>query len=169
MSGPQDRSKALRYVIYGFVLWVIVDFGTAGGFRLSYLTSHGPLLLFFYLGFPLAFAYLIFRRHWAGFRLFLATAVAVILVEGIFTGNPFVLSFPLMLIGIPLALCIYAPLTYFPLWMVNREMGKHKALVIILSLVVLIVMFLTTFGASSQLPLPNNSVEPTRPAAPNRV
>ena len=149
MSRPEGRSKALRYIIYGFILWVIVDLGTAGGFRLSYLSEHGPLLLLFYLGFPLAFAYLIFRRHWSGWKLFLATVVAIILVEGVFTGNPFVLSFPLMLVGIPLAICIYAPLTYFPLWIVNREMGNHKAVAVILSLVVFVVMFLTTFGTSS--------------------
>ena len=149
MSTPEGRSKALRYIIYGFILWVIVDLGTAGGFRLSYLTSHGPLLLFFYLGFPLAFAYLIFQRRWSGWKLFLATAVAIILVEGVFTGNPFVLSFPLMLVGIPLAICIYAPLTYFPLWIVNREMGKHKAVAVVLSMIVIAVMFLTTFGGTS--------------------
>ena len=148
MAKPEGRSKPLRYIIYGFILWVIVDLGTAGGFRFTYFSAHGPLLLFFYLGFPIAFAYLIFQRHWTGVKLFLATAAAIILVEGVFTGNPFVLSFPLMLVGIPLAICIYAPLTYFPLWIVNREMGKHKAVAVILSLVVVAVMFLTTFGGN---------------------
>jgi hypothetical protein len=147
MLKPQARSKPLLYVLYGFVLWVIIDLGTAGGFRLLYFSIHGPLLLAFYLGFPIVFAYLIFRWHWAGWKLFLATVVAIILVEGVFTGNPFVLSFPLMLAGIPLAICIYSPLTYFPLWIVNGEMGRHKAIAAFLSLVVLVVMFLTTFGA----------------------
>jgi len=149
MSTAHARSKALGYVLLGFALWVIVDLGTAGGFRLSYFTAHGPLLLAFYLGFPLAFAYLIFRRDWSGWRLFLATGVAILLVEGVFTRNPFVLSFPLMLAGIPLAICVYAPLTYFPLWIVNGEMRKHTAVVAFLSLVVLAVMFLTTFGSGT--------------------
>jgi hypothetical protein len=128
MSQPVGRSKAFRYVLYGFILWVMIDLGTAGGFRMSYFRVHGPLLLLFYLGFPAAFAYLIFQRSWSGWKLFLATAVTIILVEGVFTGNPFILSFPLMLVGIPLALCVYSPLTYFPLWIVNQEMGKHRAI-----------------------------------------
>jgi len=149
MVKPQSCSKPLLYILCGFILWVIIDQGTAGGFRLSYFRDHGPLLLAFYLGFPIAFAYLIFRRHWAGWKLFLATAVAIILVEGVLTRNPLILSFPQMLVGIPLAICVYAPLTYFPLWIVNGEMGKHTAVVAFLSVVVLAVMFLTTFGASS--------------------
>lgn len=147
---PQDYLKTILYIIYGFIFWVIIDLGTAGGFRLSYFSAHGPLLLVFYLGYPLVFAYLIFRRHWSGWKLFLATAVAIFLIEDVFTGNPFLLSFPLMLVGIPLAICIYVLLTYFPLWIVNREMAKHKALAVILSLVVIGVMFLTTFGATQR-------------------
>jgi hypothetical protein len=149
MSRVPARSKPVKYVLLGFLLWVIIDLGTAGGFRLSYFTAYGPLLLVFYLGYPLAFSYLIFRRQWSGWRLFLATAVAIGLIEGVFTRNPFVLSFPLMLVGIPLSLCIYAPLTYFPLWIVNHDMRRHRAVAVISSLVVVVVMFLTTFGAGS--------------------
>lgn len=72
MEKPQDCPKALLYIIYGFILWVIIDLGTAGGFRLSYFSAYGPLLLVFYLGYPLAFAYLIFQRQWSGWRLFFA-------------------------------------------------------------------------------------------------
>jgi len=146
---PDSRSKALRYILYGFILWVVIDLGTAGGFRLAYFSAHGPLLLAFYLGFPIAFAYLIFYRHWSGWRLLLATAVAIVLVEGVFTRNPFILSFPLMLVGVPLSICIYTPLTYFPLWVVNGEMRQHTGMVVFLSLVVVAVMLLTTFGAGS--------------------
>jgi hypothetical protein len=143
------RSKPLKYVILGFLLWVIIDLGTAGGFRLSYFTAHGPLLLVFYLAYPLVFSYLIFRRHWSGWRLFLATVVAILVIEGVFTGNPFVISFPLLVVGIPLAICIYSPLTYFPLWIINNEMHRHRAVAVMLSLVVVTVMFLTTFGGGS--------------------
>ena len=149
MAESRRWTRALLYILLGFLLWVIIDLGTAGGFRLSYFCEHGPLLLAFYLGFPIAFAFLIFRWRWAGWKLLLATVVAIVLVEGVFTGNPFVLSFPLMLIGIPLAICIYAPLTYFPLWVVNGEMGEHKAVAAILSVVVITVMLLTTFGSSA--------------------
>jgi hypothetical protein len=148
MARSTGHTKELLYILCCFILWVIVDLGTAGGFRFSYFRDHGPLLLVFYLGYPFIFAYLIFRRHWSGWRLFLATGTAIVLIEGVFTGNPFLLSFPLMLIGVPLAICIYAPLTYFPLWIVNGEMGKHKAVALFMSLVVIAVMFLTTSGGN---------------------
>jgi hypothetical protein len=151
MADSKDSSKAILYILYGFLLWVIIDWGTAGGFRLSYFSVHGPLLFVFYLGFPVAFAYLIFKRHWSERKLLLATAVAIFLVEAVSTGNPFVLSFPLMLVGIPLAFCIYTPLTFFPLWIVNGEMGKHKVIASILTLIVIAVMLLTTFGGASRL------------------
>ena len=146
------RSKPLQYILIGFILWVIVDLGTAGGFRLDYFREHGPLLLAFYLGFPVAFSYLIFGCRWSGWKLLMATFVAMFVVEGAFTRNPFVLSFPLLLIGVPLAVCVYAPLTYFPVWIVRGEMGKHKVIVAALSTVVLVVILLTTFGSGSQGP-----------------
>ncbi len=147
MSQIHDRTKPVKYIVIGFLLWVIIDLGTAGGFRLSYLTSHGPLLLVFYIGYPLVFAYLIFRRNWRGWRLFLATAVAILAIEGAFTRKPFVIAFPLMLVGIPLAICVYAPLTYFPLWIVDQDVGMHRAAVVSLSMVVIVIACLTTFGA----------------------
>ena len=84
----------LAYVISGIALWVFVDLGTAGGFRLPYFTEHGPLLLAFYVGHPLIFAYLIFGRGWRGVKLFGATVVGILVIEGLFTRNPFVLTFP---------------------------------------------------------------------------
>ena len=149
MVKVQSPPKALLYILYGFILWVIIDLGTAGGFRLSYFSAYGPLLLVFYLGYPLVFAYLIYQCNGSERMLFLGTVIAIILIEAVFTGNPLILSFPQMLVGIPLAICVYVPLTYFPLWIVNREMGKHKVVVVVVSLVVIAVMFLTTFGGRS--------------------
>ncbi|MBM3121241.1 MAG: hypothetical protein FJZ97_03530 [Chloroflexi bacterium] len=148
MAETTPRSTIPLFIGLCSLLWVLIDLGTAGGFRLSYFSDHGPLLLAFYLGYPLVFAFLIFRLHWSGWRLLLATLAAIVVIEGVLTGNPWLLSFPLMLIGVPLAMCVYAPLTYFPLWIVKGEIGGHRAMGIFLSLVVLAVMFLSTFGAS---------------------
>ena len=138
----------VQYFVLGVLLWVIVDFGTAGGFRLAYFQKYGPALLFFYLGCPLVFSLLIFRLGWQGPRLFWATLAAIGVVEVVFTRNPLVMRFPALLWGIPAAILVYAPLTYFPLWCVRGEIGKHKILVIGLSLVVLVIMWLTTFGSA---------------------
>lgn len=126
-----------------------MDFGTAGGFRISYFQTYGPTLLLFYIGYPWIFSILIFKLHWSERRLFLATLLAIFVVEVLFTRNPLVMTFPAMLLGIPLAIMVYAPLTYFPLWFVRGEMTKHKKLVIALTIVEVLVMILTTFGNST--------------------
>lgn len=137
-----------QYFLLGVLLWIFVDFGTAGGFRLAYFETYGLTLLLFYLGYPLIFSILIFKLHWSERRLFLATLAAIFVVEVVFTGNPWVMTFPALLLGIPLAILVYAPLTYFPLWFVRGEMSRHKGLIIGLTVVEFIVIALTTFGRS---------------------
>lgn len=146
MAEKYSRSQAIHYVIWGVVLWFFVDLGTAGGFRISYLIQYGQALWIFYIGFPLLFGYLIYRRRWQTGNLILATLGAIAIVEGLFTRNPLVLSFPILLVGIPLAVCVYLPLTFFPLWIVNREMGNHKIAVGFLSTILVVISLLTTFG-----------------------
>ena len=144
-----QRPRAWHYFFLSVLLWAIVDVGTAGGFRISYFETYGPTLLLFYIGYPLIFSILIFKLHWDERRLFLATLVSIFVVEVLFTRNPLVMTFPALLWGIPLAVMVYAPLTYFPLWFVREEMTKHRKLVIALTIVEVLVMILTTFGSST--------------------
>lgn len=149
MTRQSRLSASWQYFLLGVLLWGLVDFGTAGGFRLAYFQKYGPTLLLFYIGYPLAFTVLIFRWHWSERRLFVATLVAIVLVEVVFTRNPLLMTFPALVFGVPLAIAVYAPLTFFPLWFVRRQMARHRALVIGLTLVEVIIMILTTFGNSS--------------------
>jgi hypothetical protein len=135
-----------QYFLLGVLLWILVDFGTAGGFRLAYFQEYGLTLLLFYLGFPLIFTLLIFRLHWNERHLFFATLIEIFIVEVLFTRNPLVMSYPSLLWGIPLAILVYLPLTYFPLWFIRKEMSKHRAFIIGLSIVEVIIMWLSTFG-----------------------
>jgi hypothetical protein len=135
------------YFLLGFLLWVAVDLGTAGGLRLGYFARYMPALLVFYLGYPLVFTWLVFRRRLGSRGLFAATLVAILVVEAVFTGNPWVVSFPLCLIGIPLAVAVYAPLTYFPLWAVRGELGRHRRTVVALVCVEAVVTALTALGS----------------------
>lgn len=137
MESSSPRNRRARYVIWGILMWSIVDFGTAGGLNVSYFAKYGPLLLAYYVSYPLVFSYLIFSRKWNEKELFVATVAAMFVIEGILVRNPFVLAFPLLILGIPLAICIYAPLTYFPLWIVNGETEKHTKTIIALSAVVI--------------------------------
>ena len=135
-----------EYFLLGVLLWVIVDWGTAGGFRPAYFEKFGFALLLFYIGFPAAFTILIFIFHWEERMLFMATLAAIFVVEVVFTGNPLLTSFPQLLLGIPLAILVYAPLTYFPLWIVRGQAGGHKGIMLFLAGVEITVMLLTTFG-----------------------
>jgi hypothetical protein len=140
--------KSWQYFLLGVLLWAFVDFGTAGGFRITYFAKYGLTLLFFYAGYPLVFSVLIFRLHWSERRLFLATLAAIFVVEVVFTRNPLLMTFPALILGIPLAVMIYSPLTFFPLWFVRKEISKHRVLILGLTIVELIIMMLATFGKS---------------------
>lgn len=136
-----------QYFLLGVFLWTLIDFGTAGGFRWSYFQTYGFTLLLFYIVFPLIFTILIFKFHWGGTALFLATLVTIFLVEVIFTGNPLLTTFPALLAGIPLAIVVYVPLTYFPLWIVRGEMGRHKLVAGACTFVIVVIVLLTTLGS----------------------
>jgi hypothetical protein len=139
--------KALRYFLLSFMLWIVVDWGTAGGFRMVYFQTYMPALLLFYIGYPLIFTWLVFGLKWTEKWLFAATLAAIFVVEVLFVHNLLVMNFPVCLATIPLAVAVYAPLTYFPLWIVRREVRKHLSLILFLSLVELAVIVLTTFGS----------------------
>jgi hypothetical protein len=138
--------SALQFIFFCMVFWVIVDWGTAGGFRLTYFEKNGPTLLLFYIGYPLVFSILIFKFHWNEKRLFLATLGAIFIIEAVFTRNPLVITFPAMMLGIPLAIMVYAPLTFFPLWIARKEVNSHWILMLFLGTIEMILMLLTTFG-----------------------
>jgi hypothetical protein len=123
-----------------------VDWGTAGGFRIAYFQKFGPTLLLFYVGYPLVFSILAFRLRWSERRLFVATLAAIFLVEVVFVENPLLTTFPALLAGIPLAVAIYTPLTYFPLWFVRGDLARHRRLIVVLIVVDLVVMTLTAIG-----------------------
>ncbi|MFZ6028682.1 MAG: hypothetical protein ACOYYS_13270 [Chloroflexota bacterium] len=149
MNEPSESAKARQYFLLSFLLWVFVDFGTAGGFRVAYFEKYGAALLFFYLGSPLVFSFLIFKMRWGGRRLFLATLATIFVVEVLFTRNPLVTTFPALLAGIPLAVAVYTPLIYFPLWLVRKQMRQHWLPVLVSSAITLMVTLLTMFGQAN--------------------
>lgn len=147
IQNRNNPGMAVIYCLLCILFWIIVDWGTAGGFRTSYFEKYGLTLLIFYIGYPIIFTFLIFRANFNEKSLFLATLIAIFIVEVLFTRNPWVMDFPACLIGIPLAVAVYTPLTYFPLWIVRKEINRHLGLVLFLSLIELAVIALTTFGS----------------------
>jgi hypothetical protein len=143
------RRPALAYFLLGVALWFVVDWGTAGGFRPSYFAAYMPALLVFYLGCPAVFTYLVFRHRLGTRGLVVATLVEIVVVEMLATGNPWLTSVPLMFVGIPLAIAVYAPLTFFPLWIVRGEMGRRRRLVWALVAVEAAITLLTIAGTGA--------------------
>jgi hypothetical protein len=138
--------KPIQYFLLSVFLWVIVDFGTAGGFRISYYEKIWPVIWLFYLGFPLIFSILIFRLKWNSTRLFLSTLVTIFIVEILFTRNPLLMTLPNLLWATPLAVLIYIPLVYFPLWFIRKELSKHRLMIFLSGAAVVVVTFLTISG-----------------------
>jgi hypothetical protein len=95
---------------------------------------------------PAVFTYLVFRQRLGTRGLIVATLVEIVVVEVLATGNPWLTSVPLLFVGIPLAIAVYAPPTFFPLWIVRGEMGRRRRVVWALVAVEAVIMFLTVVG-----------------------
>jgi hypothetical protein len=146
---PGRIPESLKYFLLCVLFWVIVDWGTAGGFRPAYFEKYGLSLLVFYIGYPAVFSVLIYIFHWGEGLLFAATLAAIFIIEVVFTGNPLLISFPQLLFGIPLSIMVYAPLTFFPLWIVRGQVGRRKRIMLLLAGVEMTIMMLTVFGAQA--------------------
>ena len=143
--------KILKYFLLGILFWIIVDFTTTEAIRnpVKYYSTYMPALLIFYIGYPLVFSFLIYKFNFIGKKLFIAALIGAFVVEVIFTHNPLLITFPLMLIGIPAAVSIYSLITFAPKWIVNRELKKNKWKLIIMVIVYLFISLASLFGSSS--------------------
>lgn len=135
----------IRYFLIGTIFWVVVDWTTAFNPDFERWLSHMPEIWLFYIGYPLIFAFLIYKRKWSNGRVFLATLVGAFLVEVIFTGNELLYTFPIMLIGIPIAVSIYGLLTFVPKWIVENKIRQNKRR-LILMIIVWVLVSISTFA-----------------------
>lgn len=102
-----------------------------------------PEIWLFYVGYPLIFAFLIYERKWNNGRVLLATLVGAFLVEVVLTANKLLYTFPIMLIGIPIAISIYGLLTFVPKWIVENKTRQNKGKLILMIIVWILVSILT--------------------------
>ncbi len=118
----------LRYFLIAVLAWVVVDFTTtpAVGNPRAYYSKYMPALLLFYIGYPLIFSALIYRLKLRVRGLFLAMLVGIVLVEIVFTRNMLLLTLPICLLAIPLALAHYSMVTFMPWWIAERNLRKNR-------------------------------------------
>ena len=117
--------KGIYYIILSFALWMIVEYLTVWHSKPAEWVSLMPYVLIQYFVIVLIFSYFIFRRTWSEKRIFLLMLVVMYVLEFLWA-NPLLLN-PLTLIPASLLLTsIWGFLTFIPLWLVRRELGRHK-------------------------------------------
>ena len=131
-----------KYTLTGIAAWVIVDFTTAFNPDVQRWISHMPTIWAFYIGYPLLFAYLIYRRRWSDGRIIAAMLVSAFIIEVVLSGNALLYTFPMMLVMNPVAAAIYGVVTFIPKWLVEGEIRKRAKVTAILVAVWIVVSIL---------------------------
>ena len=131
-----------KYALTGMIAWVIVDFTTAFNPDVQRWIRHMPLIWAFYIGYPLLFAYLIYRRRWSDRRIACALLVSAFVIEVILTDNALLYTFPMMLVMNPIAAAIYSVVTFIPKWLVEGEIRERKKTVLLLVAVWIVISIL---------------------------
>lgn len=134
--------KFWKYFLLAVLAWVLMEITTAMSFDFQRWFTYWPGIWLIYLGFPSIFTFLIYKRNFGEWKLFLAMIIEIFIVEIVFTRNALLHTFPIMLIMIPIAICIYAFITYIPLWFVENKLKENKWKIGILVIVWVIVTIL---------------------------
>jgi hypothetical protein len=128
-----------KYTFTGMIAWVVVDFTTAFNPDVQRLIRHMPLIWAFYIGYPLLFAYLIYRRRWSDRKIAYAMLVSAFTIEVVLSNNALLYTFPMMLVMNPIAAAIYGVVTFIPKWLVEEEIRERKKTVLLLVAVWIVV------------------------------
>lgn len=142
-----------KYVLTGTIAWVVVDFTTAFNPDVQRWIEHMPLIWAFYIGYPLLFAFLIYRRRWSDGRIASAMLVSAFVIEVVLSDNALLYTFPIMLVMNPIAVAIYSVVTFIPKWLVEgeiRERTKTTFLLVAVWVVVSILNFVTNVNLGAR-------------------
>jgi len=136
----------LKYFIIGVFFWVVVDYTTAFNPDFQEWVDHMPLIWSFYIGYPLLFSFLIYKKQWNTRKIFYSMIIVAFIIEVILSNNVLLYTFPIMLIMIPIAVSIYSFITFIPKWIVEKKIIENRKKLIILVIVwatVSILSFIT--------------------------
>ena len=81
-------SKFFKYFLTGIIFWVIIDYATAFNPNFQDWINHMPLVWLFYIGYPLLFAFLIYKKEWSSKKIFFMMLIATFGLEGVIFRNP---------------------------------------------------------------------------------
>jgi hypothetical protein len=116
----------IKYFLLSVLFWVAVEWTTAFQPNLSRWISYMPAIWIFYIGSPLAFAFLIYKLRVSDRMLFICSVVLIFIVEILFTGNAMLYTFPIMLIALPASLLIYGMITFAPKWIAEGKIKDNR-------------------------------------------
>jgi hypothetical protein len=142
----------LKYFIIGVFFWVVVDYTTAFNPDFQRWIDHMPEIWSFYIGYPLLFSFLIYKKKWDTRKVFYSMIIVAFIIEVILSNNALLYTFPIMLIMIPIAVAIYSFITFTPKWIVEKKIIENKKKLIILVIVwatVSILSFITRSNLGS--------------------
>jgi len=131
-----------KYLLLGILIWVVVDYTTAFNPDIQRWIDHMPLIWGFYIGYPLIFAQLIYRKRWDDRRLLLAMMVGAFTVEIVLSNNTLLYTYPLMVVMIPIAVAIYTIVTFLPKWVIDGTLKQRWKTLLIIGIVYFTVAFL---------------------------
>jgi hypothetical protein len=126
--------RPLAYWMIGFLCWIVVDYTSTFLPDKAKWVSLMPHIWLFYIGIPAVMAFVIYRLHWYGKKLFLATLMELFVAEIILFQNAQLLSFPQILLLLPIAIDLYCFLTFVPKWIVEGTIGQKRDKAALLSL-----------------------------------
>ena len=132
----------LKYVFTSIIAWVVVDFTTAFNPDIQRWIRHMPLIWAFYIGYPLLFAFLIYKRRWSDRKIVSAMLVSAFIIEVVLSNNALLYTFPIMLIMNPIAAAIYSTVTFIPKWLVEGEIRRRTKMIFLLVAVWVVVSIL---------------------------
>jgi hypothetical protein len=131
-----------KYVFTGTIAWIVVDFTTAFNPDVQRWFQHMPLIWAFYIGYPLLFAHLIYRRRWSDGKIASAMLVSAFVIEVVLSDNALLYTFPIMLVMNPVAAAIYGVVNFIPKWLVEGEIRKRTKTTVLLLAVWIVVSIL---------------------------
>lgn len=137
----------LKYFLLGILFFVIVDFLTTRALvhPAEYYSAFMPLLLVFYIGYPLIFSILITKFKLKTKGLFIGSIIGMLVLEILFFQNQLFFQFPMVFLALLFGISCYSLITIVPKWIVDKELSKRKKWVIIM-LVLLIIHTLLNYA-----------------------
>ncbi|MBU0907339.1 MAG: hypothetical protein KKD18_06695 [Nanoarchaeota archaeon] len=123
------KPKELMYVVFSFLLWLIVEYITVWHSRFGEWMSYMPWALFQYLFIILVFWLFLFVFKWKHRGIFVVMIMMMYVFEFLWQ-NFLLLDIAWFIPTSVLLIQMWGFLTFVPYWILKKEMGKHKKVVI---------------------------------------